>query len=156
AIKLAVRLYDVPTRYGGDEFAIILPEADTEVASRVGRRVLEKLEQVSIPSEMRDAGMPLQVSIGIATLQRPLGDAKALFDAPEPSQPRRPGSVSRRSRAACLPGAAASRARIARAGMERGGRRPRWPDPNDRDPLAELPRCRCDLESDRLRDLSGL
>ena len=81
AIKQAVRLYDVPTRYGGDEFAIILPEADTDVASRVGRRVLEKLEQGNIPSEMREGGMPLQLSIGIATFPRPLGDANALVEA---------------------------------------------------------------------------
>src|SRR5438874_9611998 len=37
SITQAVRLYDVPTRYGGDEFAVILPEADSDVASRVAR-----------------------------------------------------------------------------------------------------------------------
>src|SRR5207245_10790907 len=42
ALKQAVRLYDVPTRYGGDEFAVILPDADTEAATRVARRILEK------------------------------------------------------------------------------------------------------------------
>ena len=81
AIKQAVRLYDVPTRYGGDEFAIILPEADTDVASRVARRVLEKTEQLVVPGEMRDAGMAIQLSIGIATFPRPLGDASALVEA---------------------------------------------------------------------------
>ena len=81
AVKQAVRLYDVPTRYGGDEFAIILPEADTEVATRVARRVLEKAETVALPSEMRDAGMPLNLSIGIATFPRPAGDVNALVEA---------------------------------------------------------------------------
>src|SRR5437762_13062597 len=33
-IKQAVRLYDVPTRYGRHEFAILLPEAASEVAAR--------------------------------------------------------------------------------------------------------------------------
>src|SRR5437870_13591600 len=70
AVKQAVRLYDVPTRYGGDEFAIILPEADTEVAARVARRILEKAETVALPGELRDAGMPLLLSIGIATFPR--------------------------------------------------------------------------------------
>src|SRR5713101_1941383 len=42
ALKQAVRLYDVPTRYGGDEFAVILPDADTEAATRVATRILEK------------------------------------------------------------------------------------------------------------------
>ncbi|HEV8670632.1 MAG TPA: diguanylate cyclase [Candidatus Limnocylindria bacterium] len=81
AIKQAVRLYDVPTRYGGDEFAIILPEADTEVAARVARRVLEKAETIALPGELRDAGIPLSVSIGVATFPRPAGDANALVEA---------------------------------------------------------------------------
>ncbi len=81
AVKQAVRLYDVPTRYGGDEFAIILPEADTEVAARVARRVLEKAETVPLPGELRDAGIPLSLSIGIATFPRPAGDANALVEA---------------------------------------------------------------------------
>jgi diguanylate cyclase (GGDEF)-like protein len=81
AVKQAVRLYDVPTRYGGDEFAVILPESDTEVATRVARRVLEKAETVVLPGELRDAGMPLNLSIGIATFPRPAGDANALVEA---------------------------------------------------------------------------
>lgn len=81
AIKQALRLYDVPTRYGGDEFAIILPEADTDVASRVAQRILERLAQVSLPGEMRDAGMRIGLSIGVATFPRPLGDIGALVEA---------------------------------------------------------------------------
>jgi diguanylate cyclase (GGDEF)-like protein len=81
AVKQAVRLYDIPTRYGGDEFAVILPDADTEVASRVARRVLEKAETVALPGELRDAGVPLSLSIGIATFPRPAGDANALVEA---------------------------------------------------------------------------
>ena len=81
AVKQAVRLYDVPTRYGGDEFAIILPEADTEVATRVARRVLEKAETVTLPGELRNAGIPLSLSIGVATFPRPAGDANALVEA---------------------------------------------------------------------------
>ncbi len=81
AIKQAVRLYDVPTRYGGDEFAIILPEADTDVASRVARRIFEKLEAIALPGEMRDAAMQIGLSIGVATFPRPLADAGALVEA---------------------------------------------------------------------------
>jgi diguanylate cyclase (GGDEF)-like protein len=81
AIKQAVRLYDVPTRYGGDEFAIILPDADTDVASRVAHRINEKLEAISLPGEMRDAGMKIGLSIGVATFPRPLGEAAALVEA---------------------------------------------------------------------------
>jgi len=81
AIKQAVRLYDVPTRYGGDEFAIILPEADTEVASRVAKRIIEKLETISLPDEMRAIGMRIGLSIGAATYPRPLSDVTGLVEA---------------------------------------------------------------------------
>ncbi|HEY8757421.1 MAG TPA: sensor domain-containing diguanylate cyclase, partial [Candidatus Limnocylindria bacterium] len=74
-IKQAVRLYDVPTRYGGDEFAVILPEADSDVASRVARRVLEKTGQQPLPPDIAAAGSPIGLSIGIATYPRPSGDS---------------------------------------------------------------------------------
>jgi diguanylate cyclase (GGDEF)-like protein len=79
-ITQAVRLYDVPTRYGGDEFAIILPEADSEVASRVARRVLEKTAAQALPPELAAAGDTIGLSIGIATFPRPSGDAPALIE----------------------------------------------------------------------------
>jgi len=80
AIKQAVRLYDVPTRYGGDEFAVILPDADTEAASRVARRILEKAESVPLPAELIAAGERLGLSIGVATFPRPAGDAATLVE----------------------------------------------------------------------------
>jgi len=80
-IKQAVRLYDVPTRYGGDEFAVILPEADTEAASRVARRTLERIASQALPPEMAAEGLTVSVSIGLATFPRPLADANSLVDA---------------------------------------------------------------------------
>jgi diguanylate cyclase (GGDEF)-like protein len=67
AIRDAVRVYDIPTRYGGDEFGIILPDADTEDAARVGRRILEKLAVAELPEELTKAGERIQLSIGAAT-----------------------------------------------------------------------------------------
>ncbi|MEA2662992.1 MAG: hypothetical protein QOH08_2564 [Chloroflexota bacterium] len=80
AMKQAVRLYDVPTRYGGDEFAIILPESDSEVASRVARRVLEKTAAQALPPQLAAAGETIGLSIGVATLPRPAADAAALIE----------------------------------------------------------------------------
>jgi len=37
------RVMDTAARYGGDEFALILPEAGAEAAARVGQRVCERL-----------------------------------------------------------------------------------------------------------------
>jgi len=80
-IKQAVRLYDVPTRYGGDEFAVILPEADTEAASRVARRTIEKITAQVLPPELAAEGHTISVSIGVATFPRPLADAHSLLEA---------------------------------------------------------------------------
>ncbi len=81
AIKQAVRVYDVPTRYGGDEFAVILPEADSEVASRVARRVLEKTAAQTLPGDLVSAGLSIGLSIGVATFPRPSGDLAALIES---------------------------------------------------------------------------
>src|SRR5207302_8469511 len=81
AVKQAVRLYDVPTRYRGDEFAIILPDADTEAATRVATRILEKASEATLPPELVAARERLQLSVGIATFPRPAGDAAALVES---------------------------------------------------------------------------
>jgi len=81
ALKQAVRLYDVPTRYGGDEFAVILPDADTEAATRVARRIIEKAETAALPPELVGARERLGLSIGIATFPRPAADAATLVES---------------------------------------------------------------------------
>ena len=40
-IRSTLRASDIPARYGGDEFAIILPETDGEEARRAAERILE-------------------------------------------------------------------------------------------------------------------
>lgn len=62
---------DAAYRYGGDEFVLLLPEADRAVAARVAERVRVLLE---------DEGVGLTVSIGFAELG-PGQDLKALIHA---------------------------------------------------------------------------
>jgi len=50
---------DTPARFGGDEFAVVLPETNAEEASRVARRICERIAN--------DGNEPkLSVSVGIA------------------------------------------------------------------------------------------
>lgn len=81
AIREAVRVYDVPTRYGGDEFAILLPDADSESAARVGRRILERLERAVMPDALAAHGKRIGVSIGVSTFPRPAADTAALVES---------------------------------------------------------------------------
>ncbi len=48
AIRSVVRKVDVATRIGGDEFFILLPEADLWHAARVANRVLECIRQIRV------------------------------------------------------------------------------------------------------------
>ena len=59
ALHLSCREVDTPARYGGDEFALVLPETSREAANRVAQRISKRLAE--------DADVPrLSVSIGVA------------------------------------------------------------------------------------------
>jgi diguanylate cyclase (GGDEF)-like protein len=63
-----VRAFDRVARYGGDEFVVILPNADLESAAAAAQRALERLLQ--IPSF--DATPGASASIGVAQWQAPM------------------------------------------------------------------------------------
>ena len=61
-IKVSIRSIDVPCRYGGDEFAIVLPESPLDDAYNVAERLRKKVE-----SEMDSKGIAITCSIGVAS-----------------------------------------------------------------------------------------
>jgi diguanylate cyclase (GGDEF)-like protein len=66
-LRRSVRLFDVCTRYGGDEFAILMPGAEADSSRQVADRIREGVENFQ-PSVGPTAGHPLiTASIGIAT-----------------------------------------------------------------------------------------
>ncbi len=60
AIRRSVRKVDLATRYGGDEFVLVLPEADCKEATAVAERIAHEIEAANF-----EPG-PLTVSLGVA------------------------------------------------------------------------------------------
>ncbi len=73
-----LRATDIPTRYGGDEFVIILPETPQEDAMLVARRCLESMHEHTFGVA---EGHPCQISasFGLATLPDDTNDPMELI-----------------------------------------------------------------------------
>jgi diguanylate cyclase (GGDEF)-like protein len=65
-IRSTLRGSDIPARYGGDEFAVILPETDGDEARRAAERILDAFRDRSFVGEQRGP-VPIAASIGVAT-----------------------------------------------------------------------------------------
>lgn len=74
-IESSIRHIDIPVRYGGEEFAIILPETDAEGAAVIGERLCRQIAehdfQLHGDSDRGNDSLHLTVSIGISHLADP-------------------------------------------------------------------------------------
>lgn len=66
ALRSATRESDVVGRYGGDEFAILMPDTLLDGAIEVGERILASLEGQALPGACGAIG--IRCSIGVSTL----------------------------------------------------------------------------------------
>ena len=89
-IKNSLRESDIPSRYGGEEFAILLPFTKIEEAYGVAQRLRASVEQNIIDiSEVSDKGsINVTISIGVSEFSKDItGEElfrradKALYDA---------------------------------------------------------------------------
>ena len=69
---------DLACRFGGEEFIVIMPETDIEVAHHVAERLRECIADApfSINSQ---TSIPITASAGLATLSGPTDTAATLF-----------------------------------------------------------------------------
>ena len=63
-----VREVDMVSRYGGEEFAVVLPETDVEGGGRVAERVVNAVR--SEPFRRGEQNCPVTVSVGVASFPR--------------------------------------------------------------------------------------
>jgi diguanylate cyclase (GGDEF)-like protein len=79
-IRASARETDMVARFGGDEFALILPDTGSEGAAAVGDRVRERVAAFRF---LQADGLAIQltVSVGVATMSDAAASADALIQA---------------------------------------------------------------------------
>lgn len=77
-IRRSTRDYDVPCRYGGEEFAVLMPGTSLEVGLKVAERIRRNAERVSIP--VQSGELRFTLSGGVASYPAEVGSAEELVD----------------------------------------------------------------------------
>jgi len=66
ALQSCCRNYDILARFGGDEFAMLLPSMDVQKAQRMVLRLRRAVERVGFTPPGHNGQIPLSLSVGIA------------------------------------------------------------------------------------------
>ena len=77
-LSLSVRDVDFVSRYGGEEFVVVLPDASTEIGTMVAERLRRSIDEEPI---VTSCGMTLDltISLGVATAMSPMEEAESLI-----------------------------------------------------------------------------
>lgn len=101
-ILQSIRFVDIASRYGGDEFAILLPETDLRAAAKLGERIIKEIRKNPFLFDRKI--FPLSASIGLASFRRDQSTAghllreadRALYEAKKGGRNRLIASSSRK------------------------------------------------------------
>jgi diguanylate cyclase (GGDEF)-like protein len=77
----AVRDTDFIARFGGDEFVLILPETEKEVANKLASKLSKTVEKYPFPWKSKKKPLPLTLTIGIASYPIDANSAEDLIAA---------------------------------------------------------------------------
>jgi two-component system, cell cycle response regulator len=77
-MRSVLRQYDRIGRYGGEEFLIVLPNCEAQIARQVAERV--RAAVAASPIEAGDVSLPVSISLGVAWSANPAENPAALLD----------------------------------------------------------------------------
>jgi diguanylate cyclase (GGDEF)-like protein len=80
-LHAALRKVDVASRYGGEEFSILLPQTDLEEAGVIADRIRRKIMSTRFPHGKTQPLGGVTVSIGLSTFSPTLDSAEAIVRA---------------------------------------------------------------------------
>ncbi len=78
AIRSSLRAKDILGRWGGDEFLVLLPGADMEVARKVKERIKERVKELTIFVDSES--LKMSVSVGVAQVNKSHSKAEDLIE----------------------------------------------------------------------------
>ncbi len=79
SVSISVRSSDIPARYGGDEFVIVLPKTDKSLALRLAQRLMRLFSGKSIRIPDGNKSIKVTLSVGIAEFPGDTGDMDELM-----------------------------------------------------------------------------
>ncbi len=77
--RAQLRHYDVPARFGGEEFSILLPETPTDQALEIAERIRRTIAESAFEVETSSEPIRATVSIGVAGFPKDATDANELI-----------------------------------------------------------------------------
>ncbi|GAC1446865.1 MAG: hypothetical protein NVSMB56_09670 [Pyrinomonadaceae bacterium] len=80
-LKETLRGADVASRYGGEEFSVLLPQTTLDEASVIAERIRSQIRQTEFPHGHKQPQGYVSVSIGIAALSQNLESPEAIIRA---------------------------------------------------------------------------
>lgn len=86
ACRHSLRTVDVIGRYGGEEFVVLLPEADTDIATLVAERLRNTVDEIRLPANGTE--VCVTVSIGVAIMSPETPDLNLLIQRADRAQYR--------------------------------------------------------------------
>ncbi|AUG57686.1 GGDEF domain-containing protein [Acetivibrio saccincola] len=79
-ILQSIRKTDIPVRYGGEEFIILIRDLDLEMAKNVGDRIRNQLEKENMSLENKKDSVKVTVSCGIAQFPKHSDNIKKVVE----------------------------------------------------------------------------